>query len=63
MASQVKVVPVEMSFSIESLFRACPHAMLVCVEIPVYWDIVKSLVGFCDLMEEVSEGSSSKLAE
>ena len=37
--------------------------MLVCVEIPVYQDIVKSLVGFCDSMEEDSEGSSSKLAE
>ena len=34
--------------------------MLVC---PVYQDIVKSLVGFRDSMEEDSEGSSSKLAE
>ena len=37
--------------------------MLVCVEIPVYQDIVKSLVGFRDSMEEDSEGSSNKLAE
>ena len=34
--------------------------MLVC---PVYQDIVKSVVGFRDSMEEDSEGSSSKLAE
>ena len=37
--------------------------MLVCVEIPEYQDIVKSLVGFRDSMEENSKGSSSKLAE
>ena len=29
----------------------------------MYQDVVKSLVGFRDLMEEDSEGSSSKLAE
>ena len=29
--------------------------MLVCVEIPVYQDIVKSLVGFRDSMEEDSK--------
>ena len=29
----------------------------------MYWDVVKSLVGFHDSMEEDSEGSSSKLAE
>ena len=37
--------------------------MLICVEIPVYQDIVKSLVGFHDSMEEDSKGNSSKLAE
>ena len=35
--------------------------MLVFVEVLVYWDVVKSLVGFHDSMEEDSEGSSSKL--
>ena len=37
--------------------------MLVCVEIRVYQDIVKNLVGFRYSMEENSIGSSSKLAE